>query len=405
MTFDLVQTVAISGVLLFVGYGMQRLIPWLGRLNIPAPVIGGLLASIAILLARSYDLPVPQFDTTLQRPLLVAFFTTIGFSASVALLRVGGPQVALLLVIVTIFAILQNLVGMAIAVAFGQEPLFGVLTGSVTLMGGPATGLAFAPLFEAAGVEGAASIAIAAAMAGIVLGGLIGGPVCTYLIERHRLRGPRVQTGADLNVDIIQVEARDALPPTADDSARVYLALKTIVVVLVAMWVGSWISAAINATGFTLPEYIGAMLAAALIRNFDDVTGWIGLSHATVDLLGAVALSLFLVMALMTLDLTQLAGLALPLIVILMTQLVLVAALSIWPIFHLLGGDYEAAVTTGGTIGFTLGTTANAMAVMRTLVERFGAAPRAFLVAPLVGAFFIDFTNALVITGFLNFFG
>jgi ESS family glutamate:Na+ symporter len=310
--------------------------------------------------------------------------------------------VALLLVIVTVFAILQNLMGMGIAVAFGQDPLFGVLTGSVTLMGGPATGLAFAPLFEAAGVEGAASIAIAAAMAGIVIGGLIGGPVATFLIERHRLRGPRSEGDAHAEAAAMQMQSD---PQPVDDSARAYLALKTVVIVLMAMWAGSWISAAINSTGLTLPEYIGAMLAAALIRNFDDRTGWIGLPHAAVDLLGAVALSLFLVMALMTLDLTQLAGLALPLIVILAAQLTLVAALSIWPIFQLLGRDYDAAVTTGGTIGFALGTTANAMAVMRTLVERFGASPRAFLVAPLVGAFFIDFTNALVITGFLNLFG
>lgn len=401
MTFDLVATVALSGALLFVGYGMQRLIPWLARLNIPAPVIGGLIASVAVLLARWYELPVPTFDTTLQRPLLVAFFTTIGFSASLALLRVGGPQVALLLAIVTVFAILQNLMGMGIAVAFGQDPLFGVLTGSVTLMGGPATGLAFAPLFEAAGVEGAASIAIAAAMAGIVIGGLIGGPVATFLIERHRLRGPRSE-GDVREVAEMPVQSD---PQPVDDSARAYLALKTVVIVLMAMWAGSWISAAINSTGVTLPEYIGAMLAAALIRNLDDRTGWIGLPHAAVDVLGAVALSLFLVMALMTLDLTQLAGLALPLIVILAAQLALVAALSIWPIFQLLGRDYDAAVTTGGTIGFALGTTANAMAVMRTLVEKFGASPRAFLVAPLVGAFFIDFTNALVITGFLNLFG
>ncbi|AMN46287.1 sodium:glutamate symporter [Steroidobacter denitrificans] len=406
MSFDLVATVALSGGLLFVGYGMQRLIPWLARLNIPAPVIGGLIASVAVLFARIYGLPVPMFDTTLQRPLLVAFFTTIGFSASVALLRVGGPQVALLLVIVTVFAILQNLMGMGIAIAFGQDPLFGVLTGSVTLMGGPATGLAFAPLFEAAGVEGAASIAIAAAMAGIVIGGLVGGPVATFLIERHRLRGPRAAGNAPVEAAAMQVriDPQPALQPE-DDAARAYVALKTVVIVLMAMWSGSWISAAINSTGVTLPEYIGAMLAAALIRNFDDRTGWIGLPHAAVDLLGAVALSLFLVMALMTLDLTQLAGLALPLIVILTAQLALVAALSIWPIFQLLGRDYDAAVTTGGTIGFALGTTANAMAVMRTLVERFGASPRAFLVAPLVGAFFIDFTNALVITGFLNLFG
>jgi ESS family glutamate:Na+ symporter len=178
-----------------------------------------------------------------------------------------------------------------------------------------------------------------------------------------------------------------------------------VVVVLLAMWIGSGISALISATGFTLPSYIGAMLAAAAIRNLDDLTGWVGLSHSALDILGAVSLSLFLAMALMTLDLTQLAGLAIPLIVILAVQVIMVCAVCLWPVFQLMGRDYESAVMSGGFIGFMMGTTANAMAVMRTLVERFGAAPRAFLVAPLIGAFFIDFINALIITGFLNLLG
>jgi len=409
MKLDLVQTLALAGVVLFIGYAVRRVLPILGRLNVPAPVIGGLLAAVAVLVARKTGLPIPEYDTTLQRPLMVAFFTTIGFSASLALLRVGGPKVASLLAIVTVFAILQNLVGMVLAVSFGLSPLFGVLTGSVTLTGGPATGLAFAPLFEQAGITGAASIAVAAGMAGIVLGGLVGGPVGTWLIERNGLRGGRekvsahVEMVADLELDSSERVAASAAD--ADDSEQVYAALKTIVAVLVAMWIGSGISAWVVAAGVTLPEYIGAMLVAALIRNIDDRTGWFGLSSRALDLLGAVALSLFLVMALMTLDLTQLAGLALPLLVILLAQVVVASLACLWPVFPFMGRDYDAAVTAGGFLGFIMGTTANAMAVMRSLVERFGAAPQAFLVAPLVGAFFLDFTNALIITVFLNLFG
>jgi glutamate:Na+ symporter, ESS family len=404
MKLDLIQTLAMAGIVLFIGYGIQRRTRWLTRLNIPPPVIGGLLVAVAFLCARLWQLPVPVFDTTLQRPLMVAFFATIGFAASLSLLRIGGPQVALFLVLATLFAALQNVVGMAIAAGFGLPPLFGVLTGSVTLTGGPATGLAFAPLFEEAGITGAATIAVATAMAGIVLGGLVGGPVATLLIERHGLRGSRlrlqehIEVIADVESDGAQISVVDAEPPAT------HQALKAVVVVLAAMWIGSGISALISAAGVTLPEYIGAMLAAALLRNLDDWTGWIGLSHEALDVLGAVSLSLFLVMALMTLDLTQLAGLALPLIVILLVQVVLAAAFPLWIVFRFMGRDYDAAVMSGGFIGFMLGTTANAMAVMRTLVERFGAAPRAFLVAPLVGAFFIDFANALLITGFLNWF-
>jgi ESS family glutamate:Na+ symporter len=405
MKLDLIQTVTLAGLALFLGYALRRLIPVLARLNIPAPVIGGLIVAVAILFARSRGLAVPEFDTSLQRPLMVAFFTSIGFAASLKLLRIGGPQVALFLAICTVFAVLQNVLGAGIAVLFDRPPLFGVLAGSVTLTGGPATGLAFAPLFEQAGIEGAAAIAIATAMAGIVLGGLVGGPIATHIIQRYRVHGPK-QGGVAASPVVI-----DPLPDAPvrrsgteeDESDEAYTALKTVVVVLAAMWVGEWVSKLIGATGLTLPSYIGAMVAAAAIRGIDDYTGAFGLSHRTIDTLGAITLSLFLVMALMTLDLTQLAGLALPLVTILVAQVVLVAIACI-PVFLMMGRDYESAVMSGGFVGFMLGTTANAMAVMRTLVERFGGAPRAFLVAPLVGTFFIDFTNALIITVFLNIF-
>jgi len=405
MKLDLIQTVAFAGLALFLGYGLRRAIPPLARLNVPAPVIGGLIVSVAILVARTRGLPLPQFDTTLQKPLMIAFFTSIGFAASLKLLRVGGPQVAVFLAIGSVFAVMQNVVGAGVATLFGLPPLFGVLAGSVTLTGGPATGLAFAPLFASAGVGNAAEIAIATAMAGIVLGGLVGGPIATWFIERYRVRGPRRAAGAP-PPEAIDIQPADPAPhaESEDESADAYDALKTLVIVLAAMWVGEWISALIGAAGLTLPAYIGAMVAAAAIRGLDDYTGWFGLSHRTIDTLGAIALSLFLVMALMTLDLTQLAGLALPLVAILVVQLVIVA-LACWPVFRLMGRDYDAAVMSGGFVGFMLGTTANAMAVMRTLVERFGSAPRAFLVAPLVGTFFIDFTNALIITVFLNLFG
>ncbi len=402
MQLDLIQTVAFAGLALFAGHGLRRVIPVLARLNVPAPVIGGLLVSIAVLVARTWGLPLPEFDTTLQKPLMIAFFTSIGFAASLKLLRVGGPQVAVFLAIGSIFAAVQNLAGAGVASLFGLPPLFGVLAGSVTLTGGPATGLAFAPLFEQAGIEGAAAIAIATAMAGIVIGGLVGGPVATWFIERYSVHGPRRQPGAP-RPEAIDIQPADPPPHAAsdDESAAAHDALKALVIVLAAMWVGEWISALIGAAGLTLPSYIGAMIAAAAIRAIDDYTGWIGLAHRTIDTLGAIALSLFLVMALMTLDLTQLSGLAVPLIAILAVQIVLVAA-ACWPVFRLMGRDYDAAVMSGGFVGFMLGTTANAMAVMRTLVERFGSAPRAFLVAPLVGTFFIDFANALIITVFLN---
>ena len=404
---DFINTVAFGGLVLFTGYAIRRFFPWLSRYNVPAPVIGGLLVAGVLTMARSRDVTLLTFDTRLQVPLMIAFFTTVGFGASLSLLKVGGPQVFLFLVIASILTVLQNVVGVLLARPLGMHPLFGVLNGSVTLSGGPATGLAFAPAFEQAGVPGAATVAIAAAMVGIVSGGLIGGPIGTILIERHRLRTGtrRVPQPAPLAAQIVedQLDVADASAAPAGEDKESYALLKAIVVILAAMWIGSWVSGRFQAIGFTLPAYIGAMLVAAVIRNIDDATKAIGLSQRIIDDVGSVSLSLFLVLALMTLRLWELAGLALPMVVILVAQVALIAAVC-WPVFRLMGRDYDAAVMSGGLCGFMLGTTANAMANMEALVDRYGPAPRAFLVVPMVGAFFIDFTNAIIITLFLDLY-
>jgi len=283
-----------------------------------------------------------------------------------------------------------------------------VLAGSVTLTGGPATGLAFAPLFEQAGVTGAASLAVAAAMVGIVCGGIIGGPIGTRLIERFGMRPASrpageahpTETAGDL---VLAREPADPVPPAlAGEDPGAQALLKGAVCLLAAMAVGAWIGKGFAALGLTLPAYIGAMLAAAALRNLDDVTGWIRLPHRLLDDLGNAALALFIAMALMTLKLWEIANLALPLAVILAAQVTLVALVAFFWVARFMGKDYDAAVMASGFVGFMLGTTANAMANMGALTERYGPAPRAYLVVPMVGAFFIDFTNALIITAFLN---
>ena len=408
IALDLIHTLAFAGVVLFIGYGLCRIVPPLSRYNVPPPVVGGLLIAVVVLIARSAGTTLFQFDTTLRDPLMIAFFTTIGFGASFSLLKVGGPQVLLFFGIATVFAVLQNVGGALIAILFHMHPLFGVLAGSVTLTGGPATGLAFAPLFEKAGVSGAATIAVAAAMFGIVSSGLAGGPMGTFLINRHKLRHGHPKPGhhqAPLAEDIVEAKLPEPQAEApAGEGREAFILLKSVVVILVAMWAGAWVGKGFTALGFTLPAYIGAMLTAALIRNFDDLTKLIGLSQRALDDIGHVALSLFLVIALMSLKLWELAGLFLPLLVILAFQLILVSAACLWPIFQLMGRDYDSAVMGSGFIGFMMGTTANAMASMTVLTERYGKAPRAFLVVPMVGAFFIDFTNAVIITLFLNIF-
>ena len=404
---DFINTVAFGGVILFAGYGVRRLLPWLARYNVPAPVVGGLLVAVVVLIARSRGVELATFEPRLQLPMMMSFFTTVGFGASLSLLKIGGPQVVIFFLLSTLLAVLQNVIGIALALPLGMHPLFGVLNGSVTLTGGPATGLAFATQFEQAGVQGAAAIAVAAAMVGIVSGGLIGGPIGTLLIERYRLRRPRRgvrHTDAPLATHVVEEQLHEASEPVkapAGEDKESYALLKALVIILVAMWMGSWVSARFTALGVTLPAYIGAMLVAAGIRNVDDATGLFALSQAVIDDIGSVALSLFLVLALMTLQLWTLAAAALPMLIILVAQVLLVAV-ACWPMFRLMGADYDAAVMSGGLCGFMLGTTANAMASMETIVDRYGPAPRAYLVVPMVGAFFIDFTNALLITVCLN---
>jgi ESS family glutamate:Na+ symporter len=406
MTLDFLQTLALAGAVVLFGRWVCTSIGVLERLSIPPPVVGGLIVALALLAWTSTGRAAPTFDTMLQKPLLVAFFASLGFAARLDLLRRGGPQVLVFLALCSAFAVLQSLVGIAVAWMFGLPSLFGVLVGAVTLTGGPATGAAFAPLFEEAGVVGAGAIAVASATAGIVLGGLLGGPMVVRLMRREGLRsaaavGATTQDARSQPDDLRRAADGRAGETEGAITATEGSAFTAVALLLGIVVVGQWVSAGIERTGLTLPGYIGAMLVAAVVTNIGPLLGRLRPDPAVIEALGAIALSLFLAMWLMTLDLTRLHGVALPLIVNLVLQVALIAA-ALRLVFRLMGRDYDSAVMSGGFTGFMLGTTATALAVMRTVVARHGPAPRAFLVAPVVGAVFIDFTNALIIDAFLN---
>jgi len=345
-----------------------------------------------------------EFDTTLQTPLMIAFFTTIGLGASLALLKVGGPQVLLFWVLASALAAIQDGVGVLLAKGLGVHPFLGLIAGSITMTGGHGTGAAFGKLMEEQyAFSGAVTLAMAAATFGLVSGGLIGGPVATALISRNRLKTPGRGTGAKgaaPEVEAMGLESEIDTEP-AGEAPTAYTLLKSITVILVAMWAGSLLSRWLGQY-VTLPAYIWAMIIAALIRNGDELAHRIKLDQRVVDDLGTIALSLFLAMALMSLKLWELLDLAIPMLVILTVQVSMMAAFAYFVTFRVMGRDYDAAVMAGGHCGFGLGATPNAVANMEAIVERFGHAPRAFLVVPMVGAFFIDFTNALIITAYIN---
>ncbi|HYE04244.1 MAG TPA: sodium/glutamate symporter [Planctomycetota bacterium] len=386
ISVNAVQALGLSCLGLALGTWIVRRVAIVDRLNIPAPIVGGLLFALLGLALRGRWLDI-EYELSLQPVLMLAFFTTIGLSASLRLIRVGGRLVVWFLGLAVIGAMAQNGVGIAIASAFGLDPLYGIIAGSIALTGGPGTAAAFGDTFETThGVEGAKTVGIACAMFGIAAGGLLGGQIGGTLVRRHGLRG----AAAPVAVADAPVEPESSL--TAN-----------VVVIGVAMGLGTLIGMGFQRAGINLPGYIGAMIAAAVLRNVDDATGWFRISPRRVDELGDAALSVFIVMAMLGLQLWKLAHIAAPIVVILVAQVLLVWAMCRL-VFRVMGRDYEAAVMSGGFCGFMLGTAANAMACMTVLRDKYGAAPRAFIVVPLVGVSLIDFFNALMITHLAHWF-
>lgn len=399
---DMIQTVALAAVVLFLGYGVRARVGVLDRFNIPAPVIGGFLFAAVALTLRQSGVLAFEFDTTLQSPFMIAFFTTIGLGASLALLKRGGPQVVLFWGLASVVAILQNGVGLGVATALGVDPMLGLLSGSITMTGGHGTGAAFGRLIEDEyGVNGAVTVAMAAATFGLVAGGLIGGPVGTRLMSRFGLRSATGGPGAAGTPTTAPAASASETDGAASGALTADRLLRTITIILACMAVGGLLSKWMGRY-VTLPGYIGAMLVAAVVRNVGDGTRWLRIDTRVVDDIGAIALALFLTMALMSLRLWELFALAGPMLAILVVQVTMMAVFAYVVTYRVMGRDYDAAVMAGGHCGFGLGATPNAVANMTALTERFGPAPRAFLVLPMVGAFFIDFSNAVIITTFLN---
>ncbi len=383
-----IQVLALAGAGVAIGIWLKRKLPLLDRLIIPASIVGGLVfAAIAFLLHDRYlNLEV---DSTLRDMLLIASFTTIGMNASLRVLRAGGVQVVVLAAAAGVCAVAQAAVGMGLAKIFGLDPRTGILAGTVALSGGPATALAFGPLFESHGVPGATTLALASATFGITVAGLVAGWTGGSLIQKSGLRQP------------------DALEPgptlSSPDPGHSSFATHA-VIIAVAMGVGNLISLAVQSTGIVLPSFIGAMVAAVIVRNLDDRFNWFGIRQETVEQILGTLLPLFIAMAMLTLKLWELSAIAMPLFLILIAEVVLTMLFCIFVTYRAMGRDYEAAVTAAGFCGFMLGITPNAMASMEELREKFGPAPRSFLIVPLVGAFLIDLINAAIITACVNFF-
>lgn len=388
---DATETFAAAIAVLFVGAAVQARIGFLRDNNIPVPVVGGLLFAVLTTVAfMGFDLRI-GFDMALKEPMMLAFFTTIGLSADFRLLVRGGPRLLLFGVICIAFLIVQDGLGLVAALGMDLHPLVGLLGGSITLSGGHGTGAAYAEKFVAVqNLSGAMELAMACATFGLILGGLIGGPVAGRLIRRH---GLEAESSHDHAADI--GEERLHTPISSDTL------LWTLFIILICLIGGQFLARALGGAAFTLPGFVWSLMIGVAVRNVEHIAPGLALHLPTVDMLGAVSLSIFLAMALMSLRLWELLSLAGPLLVLLLIQTAGMALFASLVTFRFMGSNYDSAIIAGGHCGFGLGATPTAVANMQALTRRYGPSPQAFLVVPLMGAFFIDLLNALVIQGYL----
>ena len=383
------QTTGLAMLLFALGTVLVNKIGFLKKCCIPAPVVGGLLFAILNCVLYMGGIVEITFDTTLQSIFMVWFFTSVGYNASFKLLAKGAVAVCIFLALAAGMQVIQNLVGVGLAGVFGLDPRLGLCMGSIPLVGGHGTAASWGPMLEKLGCAGANVVGIAAATYGLCAGSLMGGPVAKSLIAKYNLKSTA------------KAEVVDADANKVDKDVYGKQMMTAFVLLIAAAGVGMYITAFLSKF-ITLPSYIGPMIIAVIVRNVADMMN-IELPSDAIDASANVCLSIFLSLALMTLKLWQLIDLALPMICILALETVVMFCLARFVVFKVMGSDYDAAVLVAGFCGFGMGATPNAMANMQVITEKFGPSPKAYLVVPIVGGMFVDFTNTFILTMFLNF--
>ena len=388
---DKYQTLAIAVLVLLLGSFLRKRIRFLERFCIPAPVIGGLLFAILTLILHTFGIVDFYFDDILREVCMVSFFTSVGFQANIRVLKSGGKALIVLLVLVAILIVAQNGIALGLSSVLGLDPLLGLCTGSIPMVGGHGTAGAFGPILEDLGLDGATAVATAAATFGLIAGSLMGGPLGNGLIKRKNLLAT-----ASKEDDTVLLEEEEKHVRLHTNYAPAVFQL------VLAVGLGTVVSMLLAKTGMTFPVYIGAMIVAAVMRNIDEYTGRLHIHMGEINDLGGICLTLFLGIAMITLKLWQLASLALPLIILLLGQTLFMLVYTAFVVFNVMGRDYDAAVIVSGTCGFGMGATPNAMANMQAVCDRYVPSIKAYILIPIIGGLFADFINSLVITFFIN---
>lgn len=385
------QTLAVAVGVLFLGGFLKQKIKLLEHFCIPSPVIGGMLFALLSLGLYATGVVEFDFDETLKTVCMVIFFTSVGFQANLRILKSGGLSLVIFLGCVIMLILGQNFIAIGVAKLMGLDPLIGLCTGSIPMVGGHGTSGAFGPVLEDLGVSGATTLCTAAATFGLVAGSLMGGPLGRRLIVKHDLLKTAV---AEDETPLVEEEEKKHRSVSMYAPAAYQIAI--------AMGLGTVVSWLLSKTGMTFPIYIGAMIIAAVMRNISEFTGKFDIHIGEINDIGGICLSMFLGIAMITLKLWQLAELALPLVVLLLVQVVFMGLFTYFVVYNVMGRNYDAAVLASGTCGFGMGATPNAMANMQVLTEKFAPSVKAYILVPIIGSMFADFLNSLCVTFFIN---
>ena len=391
LELNMYQTLAIAVLVLILGKFLKKKFNFLEKFCIPAPVVGGLIFAIMTCVLYGLGIAELSFDDTLREVCMVFFFTSVGFQANLKVLKSGGKSLIIFLGLVIGLILAQNFLAVGMSQVLKLNPLIGLCTGSIPMVGGHGTAGAFGPVLEDFNVASATTLCTAAATFGLITGSLIGGPIGKQLIEKKDLLKTAITEDDSL---LVEEEKKHTRHTTMYPSAVFQLIL--------AIGLGTIFSWLLTKTGMTFPVYIGAMIAAALIRNVGEYSGKFTIYMGEINDIGGISLSLFLGMAMITLKLWQLASLALPLVILLGAQILLMFLFTRFVVFNIMGRDYDAAVLAAGTCGFGMGATPNAMANMQAICDRYAPSVKAYLIIPLIGSLFADFLNSLIVTFFIN---
>ncbi|WP_022941725.1 sodium/glutamate symporter [Psychromonas hadalis] len=398
-----IESLITAILVLFIGRLINILSPKLATFNIPEPILGGLAVAFLITVLHQQGVTI-NFNLPLQETFMLLFFSTIGLAASFKLLAQGGKKVFLFLAIATIYIIIQNGVGVSLAAALGLDPLLGLIAGSITLSGGHGTGVAWAQTFQDDYGLQTLEFAMAAATFGLVMGGIIGGPVAQRLIDKNGLESEfgKGTNHHDTHPELVTYDQLEEDKVTAQKITETLFIL--LICVVGAKYAKEFIDG-LEISYLKIPNFVYALFIGVVITNFTETTKLYKVNAETVDMLGTVSLSLFLSMALMSLKLWEIFDLAIPLLIILVCQTIVLALFVYFITFRFMGSNYDAAVIAGGHGGFGMGATPTAVMNMGALVSRNGPSPQAFMVVPIVGAFFIDITNLIILQSYIAFLG